>query len=90
VLLALVAQAQHDPGTAAAFRERYLDPRRAGERALVEGATEAGEIAPRLAPDVALDALTGPILYRAMTGLGVPRGLVDTLVEDVLRPTRRR
>ncbi|HEY3479609.1 MAG TPA: hypothetical protein VGL02_12000, partial [Streptomyces sp.] len=41
---------------------------------------------PRLAPDATMDALLGPIVYRALTGQSVPRGLVDTLVEDLLKP----
>ncbi|WP_285485392.1 TetR/AcrR family transcriptional regulator [Amycolatopsis sp. NBRC 101858] len=89
VLLALLAQAQHDPGTAQSFRERYLGPRRDEERALLTRAIDAGEIAPKLGPDAALDALVGPIVYCALTGSSVPRGLVSTLVEDVLRPPNR-
>ncbi|SEF37536.1 DNA-binding transcriptional regulator, AcrR family [Amycolatopsis pretoriensis] len=86
VLLALLAQAQHDPATAESFRERYLGPRREQERALLTRATEAGEIAPRLGPDAALDALVGPLVYAALTGAAVPRGMVSALVEDVLKP----
>ncbi|MGW5718506.1 TetR/AcrR family transcriptional regulator [Amycolatopsis sp. NPDC003865] len=87
VLLALLAQAQHDPVTAESFRERYLDPRRELERALLTRAIEAGEIAPKLGPDAALDALVGPLVYAALTGAAVPRGMVNTLVEDVLKPS---
>ncbi|MFJ1708081.1 TetR/AcrR family transcriptional regulator [Kitasatospora sp. NPDC088346] len=86
VLLALLAEAQHDPGTAAAFHMRYLDPRRSQERDLLARAVEAGEISPELGPDATVDALIGPIVYRAMTGSTIPRGLVDTLVDDLLRP----
>jgi len=86
VLLALLAQAQHDPATARSFQARYLGPRRDEERALLTRAIDAGEIAPKLGPDAALDALVGPIVYCALTGSSVPRGLVSTLVEDVLRP----
>ncbi|MFC9437457.1 TetR/AcrR family transcriptional regulator [Nocardia sp. NPDC057030] len=86
VLLALIAQAQHDPGTAASLRERYLGPRRARERELLARGIDAGTIAPRLSPDAALDALVGPIVYCALTGSPIPRGLVDTLVEDLLAP----
>ncbi|RDI65529.1 TetR/AcrR family transcriptional regulator [Nocardia pseudobrasiliensis] len=86
VLLALLAQAQHDPATAASLRQRYLAPRRARERELLTRAVDAGEIAPRLGVDAALDALVGPIVYCALTGSSIARGLVDTLVEDVLRP----
>ncbi|MER8187201.1 TetR/AcrR family transcriptional regulator [Kitasatospora sp. NPDC094015] len=86
VLLALIAQAQHDPGTAERFRQRYLDPRRSQERDLLARAVDAGEISPALGPDATLDALLGPIVYRALTGASIPRGFVDTLVDDLLRP----
>jgi len=86
VLLALLAHAQHDPATAQSFRERYLGPRREQERALLTRAIDAGEIAPALGVDAALDALVGPLVYAALTGAGIPRGMVGTLVEDVLKP----
>ncbi|WP_033826016.1 TetR/AcrR family transcriptional regulator [Kitasatospora sp. MBT63] len=86
VLLALLAQAQHDPGMARTFHRRYLDPRRGLEREMLARAVEAGTVAPRLGPDATIDALVGPIAYRALTGASIPRGLVDTLVEDLLRP----
>lgn len=86
VLLALIAEAQHDPNTAKSFHERYLGPRRDQERDMLARGIDAGEVSPRLGPDAALDALVGPIVYRALTGANIPRGLVDTLVEDLLRP----
>ncbi|MGW5351588.1 TetR/AcrR family transcriptional regulator [Streptomyces sp. NPDC004031] len=95
VLLALLAEAQHDPGTAERLRTRYLDPRRAQERALLAGAIEAGAIAPgpapgpALGPDALLDALVGPLVYRALTGASVPDGLVDALADGLLRPAAR-
>lgn len=90
VLLALLAEAQHDPETAGRLHERHLGPRRARERDLLARAVEAGEISPALGPDAVLDALVGPLVYRALTGAGIPRGLVDTLVEDLLRPRTDR
>ncbi|MCU1648738.1 MAG: TetR family transcriptional regulator [Nocardia sp.] len=86
VLLTLIAEAQHNPGTAESFHERYLGPRREQERDMLARAIEAGEISPRLGPDATMDALVGPIVYRALTGSSIPRDLVDTLVEDLLRP----
>jgi len=86
VLLALIAQAQHDSATAESLQERYLGPRRAQEREMLARGTNAGEISPRLGPDASMDALVGPIVYCALTGSSVPRTLVDTLFEDLLRP----
>ncbi|MFI9402399.1 TetR/AcrR family transcriptional regulator [Nocardia sp. NPDC052316] len=86
VLLALIAEAQHNPGTAERFHERYFGPRRAQEREMLTRAIENGAIAPKLDFDAALDALVGPLVFRALRGSPVPRDLVDTLFEDVLRP----
>ncbi|WP_327064961.1 TetR/AcrR family transcriptional regulator [Kitasatospora sp. NBC_01250] len=86
VLLALIAQAQHDPATARSFHERYLAPRRGQERELLARGIEAGEFSPVLGPDDLLDALLGPLVHRALMGSRVPRDLVDTLVEELLRP----
>jgi AcrR family transcriptional regulator len=84
VLLALLGEAQHDAETAALFHERYLDPRRARERALLKRGIAAGELPAGLNLDATLDALTGPIVYRALTGAKVSRPFVDALVDRVL------
>ncbi|MET9361616.1 TetR/AcrR family transcriptional regulator [Streptomyces sp. NPDC006632] len=86
VLLTLIAQTQHDPATATRFRERYLGPRRDRERDLLTRGIAAGAFAPELGPDATMDALVGPIVYCALTGASIPAGLVDTLVESLLRP----
>ncbi|ONI88707.1 TetR family transcriptional regulator [Actinosynnema sp. ALI-1.44] len=86
VLLALIAEAQHNPGTAKSFHARYLRPRREQERAMIASCVDAGGISPALTPDAVIDAITGPVVYRALTGTGVPRGLVDALVDDLLKP----
>ncbi|GHC57991.1 TetR/AcrR family transcriptional regulator [Streptomyces cinnamoneus] len=86
VLLVLIAEAQHDPDTAKSFHKRYLGPRRDQEREMFARAIDAGEVSPRLGPDATIDALVGPIVYCALTGSAIPRGLVDALVEDLLRP----
>jgi AcrR family transcriptional regulator len=84
VLLALLGEAQHDAETATLFHERYLDPRRARERALLKRGIAAGELPAGLNPDATLDALIGPIVYRALTGAKVSRPFVDSLVDRVL------
>jgi AcrR family transcriptional regulator len=84
VLLALIGEAQHDPETATLFHQRYLDPRRARERALLKRGIAAGELPAGLNPDATLDALIGPIVYRALTGATVSRGFVDSVVDRVL------
>ncbi|MGW4275765.1 TetR/AcrR family transcriptional regulator [Streptomyces seoulensis] len=88
VLLALVAQAQHDPATAERLQERYLRPRRDQERDMLTRASAAGEITPALDPDTTLDAVVGPLVYRALTGSDVPPDLVDALAGNLLGPRR--
>ncbi|WUH57385.1 TetR/AcrR family transcriptional regulator C-terminal ligand-binding domain-containing protein [Streptomyces sp. NBC_00442] len=80
-----------EPGEASSagrwsFRERYLGPRRDRERDLLTRGIAAGAFAPELGPDATMDALVGPIVYCALTGASIPAGLVDTLVESLLRP----
>ena len=84
VLLALIGEAQHDAGTARIFRERYLDPQREQEREMLKRGIAAGELSETLDVDAALDALCGPIVYRALTGAPIPRSFVDSLVTDTL------
>ncbi|MEV4240512.1 MULTISPECIES: TetR/AcrR family transcriptional regulator [unclassified Nocardia] len=89
VLLALIAEAQHNPGTAESFHTRYLDPRRARERDMLAHAIDAAEISPELGLDATLDALLGPLVYCALTGASIPRALTSSLVEDLLKPRSR-
>ncbi len=84
VLLALLGEAQHDAAVARSFHERYLDPKRRQERALLQRGVASGELPPGLDVDAALDALCGPILYRALTGSRIPRAFIDRLVADTL------
>ncbi|MBB5850354.1 TetR/AcrR family transcriptional regulator [Amycolatopsis umgeniensis] len=86
VLLALIAEAQHNPETARSLHSRYLDPRRELERDLLTRGIEAGEVSPRLDLDATIDAVVGPVVYRALTGASVPRGLVDALFDELLKP----
>jgi AcrR family transcriptional regulator len=84
VLLALLGETQHDAETATLFHERYLDPRRARERALLKRGVASGELPASLNLDATLDSLIGPIVYRALTGAKVTRPFVDALLDRVL------
>ncbi len=85
VLLALIGEAQHDPETARAFHERYLEPQRQREREMLRRGVDCGELSVELDIDATLDALCGPILYRALTGRAIPRRFIDTLIADSLQ-----
>jgi AcrR family transcriptional regulator len=85
VLLALIGEAQHDAEMAGVFHARYLDPRRDEERAMLARGVAAGELPPDLDADRALDALLGPVYYRALvTGGPNSATFIDGLVTDVL------
>ena len=84
VLLALIGEAQHDAEMARVFRRRYLDPRREQERAMLVRGVDSGELPAGLDLDAVLDALSGPILYRALTGARIPRSFIDGLIVDNL------
>lgn len=86
VYLALIGEAQHDADVAQSFQARFLAPRRIEERALLRRGVEAGELPADLDVDAALDALCGPIVFRALTGTRIPRAFVDRLIDDVLEP----
>lgn len=84
VLLALIGHAQHDPVMAATFHERYLDPQRQKEREMLQRGIAAGELSAAFDLDAALDALVGPVLFRALTGARIPGPFIDGLISDAL------
>jgi AcrR family transcriptional regulator len=84
VLLALIGEAQHDQAMAAVFHQRYLDPQRQAEREMLQRGITSGELAADLDVDAVLDALLGPIFYRALTGAQTPRSFIDGLVTNAL------
>lgn len=90
LLSGMIAEAQTDPDAAAAFRARYLAPRRAeAEKALVRGQVR-GEIRADADLDTVIDALYGPLYYRLLAGHApLTPCFIDALVSlvlDGLRP----
>ena len=84
VLLALIGEAQHDPVMARTFHERYLGPQRESERAMLQRAIASGELPAGLDLDATLDALCGPVFYRALTGAPIPPAFTDGLIANIL------
>ena len=58
-----------DPELTALLRDRYFGPRRQAGRTIIERAAARGEISPAVDPDLALDLLFGPLVYRFLLGL---------------------
>jgi hypothetical protein len=52
----------------AAFRRRWIEPRRNEARALLQEAMDRGEIVPTFKPDTILDVLYGAIYFRLLIG----------------------
>jgi AcrR family transcriptional regulator len=67
-LVGLVAQAQHDPELAVAWRHRVVEPTRAQHRRIIEHAIARGEIPPNSDIDVIIDMLYGPAYHRLLHG----------------------
>ena len=61
-----------------------LDVQRQNERVMLQHGITSGELSAEFDIDAALDALCGPILYRALKGAQIPPALIDGLIADVL------
>jgi AcrR family transcriptional regulator len=68
VVAGLIAEAQADPGFAALYRERFVQPRREATRRLLVRAVARGEIAAGTNLELTLDLLYGPIYHRLLHG----------------------
>jgi AcrR family transcriptional regulator len=85
VMLALIGQAQHDEDVAVVFRRRYLDERRALDKAILERGVARGEIRADTDLDLSIDMLYGPVYHRVLlSGLPVDGAFTDGLVDRVL------
>lgn len=85
----VIAEGQHDPALAEAYRDRWLAPRRAVARAALVRGVERGELPPGSDCDRLLDALYGPVYYRLLLGHDEPdAAFLDWLVDQVLGGAR--
>ncbi len=82
LIRSLVAEAQSDPELAAAFRDRWLLPRRAEVRETMEQAIAEGALRKNFDIDAAIDLLYGSLYYRLLLGSG---SLDDQFIDDVYR-----
>jgi AcrR family transcriptional regulator len=85
VIAALITEAQTDPAFAEQYRERFVEPRRAQARPILEHAIEHGELPPTTDVELALDLLYGPLYHRLLHGHAplndrFLRDLVDTVL----------
>ncbi|HZS08183.1 MAG TPA: TetR/AcrR family transcriptional regulator [Blastocatellia bacterium] len=81
----LIGGGQMDEELAEAFRSRYLAARREEAKRVIRRGVESGELRADADPEVALDALYGPVYYRLLVGHGslTPK-YADALVDLVM------
>ncbi len=90
VVAALLAGGQSDPALIAAFRERFLWPRRQQAYHTLQRGIDRGELPADLDLDLALDALYGPIYMRFLIRHSeLEERFADELCELVLSGAQR-
>ena len=81
----MIAASQSDLAMRQAFVDGFLAPRRCAAHAVIQRGVEAGIFSPDTDPDLAIDALYGPIYYRLLaTGAPIDDAFVNGLADLVL------
>jgi AcrR family transcriptional regulator len=90
VFAQLVGEAQTDPLIQKALRANLVDPRRDLFRTIWERGVARGELRDDIDPEVALDLMIGPTLYRLLMGHApLTDAAADALVDAFLRGLAR-
>jgi AcrR family transcriptional regulator len=66
----LIGEAQFDPQIGAELRHHLIGPRRQLIRAIWDRGVARGELRPEIDPEVAIDLVFGPVMYRLVAGHG--------------------
>jgi AcrR family transcriptional regulator len=86
-LAEIIAEMQHDPDLASAFREQYVVPRRRAPREALQQAVERGELPAGSNPDIIMDALYGAIYFSLLIRTHeIDQAFVDGLIDQILTP----
>ena len=83
----LLAESAGDEEFHALFREALIEPRRAALRTILARAVERGELREDVDPEVVIDMLAGPVIYRILIDGGTldgVAGLMAPLLDGVL------
>jgi AcrR family transcriptional regulator len=75
-----IAEGQSDPDLLAQFRERFLYSRREAAKVMWRRGVDRGEIAPELDPEMVLDLIYGPMVFRLLAGHGSLSGEESSLM----------
>jgi AcrR family transcriptional regulator len=73
----LLSEVTGEPEMHALFSEHLVEPRRRVVRGIVERAKARGEIREDVDPDLAVDLMVGPFIYRVIISGGDPLALGD-------------
>jgi AcrR family transcriptional regulator len=68
ILKEMIGFSQSDAETREAFFVGYLKPRREAAKAALQRGIDQGEFRANLDPEVLVDAIYGPLIYRMLTG----------------------
>jgi hypothetical protein len=66
----VLAEAAEEPELHAIFRATLVNPRRAALRTVIERGIDRGELREEIDPEVVVDLLTAPYLYRLLIDAG--------------------
>jgi AcrR family transcriptional regulator len=68
IVAQIIAEGQADPAALASYRDRFIYPRRAAAKAIIQQGIENGEFDSSLDPELAIDILYGAIYFRLLVG----------------------
>jgi AcrR family transcriptional regulator len=68
IVAQIIAEGQYCTETLANYRDRFLYPRRAAAKAIIQQGITNGEFDPNLDPELAIDLLYGGIYFRLLVG----------------------
>jgi len=86
VMPALVAELARHPELAAAFREDFVQPRRARVIEAVRRGVERGEVRPDVDAEVVADGVVALLMYRFLvSGMAIDEGLPERVVDVLWR-----
>jgi AcrR family transcriptional regulator len=68
IVAQIIAEGQADPEALAIYRDRFIYPRRAAAKVIIQQGIENGEFDSNLDPELAIDILYGTIYFRLLVG----------------------
>jgi AcrR family transcriptional regulator len=86
IVAQIIAEGQADPEALASYRDRFIYPRRAAAKAIIQQGIESGEFDSKLDPEMAIDILYGAIYFRLLVGhLPLDRQFAEELPQWALK-----